>query len=180
LGAATTAFGATGGDPGIRTQALAIRDSVPTKGLMAPLPAEDGRLKVEPSSVRGASETGPAATQARWLDGTSSNTHFFNPIHNQVQLLTTEFISYWGTEDGSYPKVGELYWGKVTIGNINPTMSTPEEWECRKTPRTSRAAPTAKVTTGLRVALRTATPMPETSGPMPLPSESFHRKHAAR
>ncbi|MDQ5819556.1 MAG: hypothetical protein M3334_14475, partial [Actinomycetota bacterium] len=59
------------------------------------------------------------------MDGTSSKTHYWNPIHNQVQLLTTEFISYWGTEDGTYPKVGELYRGKVTIGNINPTMSTP-------------------------------------------------------
>ena len=34
-------------------------------------------------------------------------------------------IGYWGTEDGTYPKVGELYWGKVTIANVNPTMSTP-------------------------------------------------------
>jgi Bacterial Ig-like domain len=106
---------------------------------MAPLPAEDGKIKVESSSVRGASETGPAATQARWLDGTSSNTHFFNPIHNQVQLLTTEFISYWGTEDGSYPKVGEIYWGKVTIGNINPTMSTPVVAEV-ELPRSTRFA----------------------------------------
>jgi hypothetical protein len=42
-----------------------------------------------------------------------------------LQLLTTKMISYWGTEAATYPKVGELYWGKVTIGNVNPTMSTP-------------------------------------------------------
>ena len=104
--------------------------SVPTEGLLAPVPAKNGKIKVKPSSVKGdsggdGSEVGAEATQAKWLDGTSSKTHYWNPIHSQVQLLTTEFISYWGTEDGSYPKVGELYWGKVTIGNINPTMSTP-------------------------------------------------------
>jgi hypothetical protein len=73
------------------------------------------------------------------LDGTSSNTHFVNLIHNQVQLLTTKFISYWGTEDGTYPRVGELYWGKVTIGNINPTMSTPVVAEV-ELPRSTRFA----------------------------------------
>jgi Bacterial Ig-like domain len=139
LGMATTAFGATGGDPEVRAQALPTKDSVPTKGLMAPLPAEDGKIKVEESSVQGASETGTAATQAKWLSGTSSNTHYWNPIHSQVQLLTTESVSYWGTEDGSYPKVGELYWGKVTIGNINPTMSTPVMPEV-ELPRSTRFA----------------------------------------
>lgn len=113
--------------------------SVPTKGLMAPLPVEDGKLKVEESSVQDASRTGSTATQAKWLTGTSSNTHYFNPIHNQIQLLTTEFISYWGTEDGSYPKVGELYWGKVTIGNVNPTMGTPVMPEV-ELPRNTRFA----------------------------------------
>jgi hypothetical protein len=119
LGVASTAHAATGSDLEVETE------SVPTKGLMAPLPAEDGKIKVEERSVQGASGAGTAATQAKWLSGTSSNTHYWNPIHNQVQLLTTESVSYWGTEDGTYPKVGELYWGKVTIGNINPTRSTP-------------------------------------------------------
>jgi len=99
--------------------------SVPTEGLTAPLPAEDGKITVEESSVQGASESGAAATQAKWLSGTSSNTHYWNPINNQIQMLTTEFVSYWGTEDQSYPRVGELYWGKVTIGNVNPSMPTP-------------------------------------------------------
>jgi hypothetical protein len=58
-------------------------------------------------------------------DRPSSNTHYWNPIHNPLQLLTTAMISYWGTEDATYPKVGELYWGKVTIGNVNPTTPTP-------------------------------------------------------
>jgi hypothetical protein len=77
------------------------------------------------SSPENPVEQGIAASQAKWLSGTSSNTHYWNPIHNRVQLLTTEIIIYWGTEDGTYPKVGELYWGEVTIGNINLTMSTP-------------------------------------------------------
>src|SRR3712207_6227876 len=56
LGVATAAFGATGGDPEIRAQAVPTKDSVPTKGLMAPLPAEDGKIKAEESSVQGTSE----------------------------------------------------------------------------------------------------------------------------
>ena len=102
-----------------------VDTSVPTDGLTAPIPSENGEISVVPSSPEEPVEQGIAASQAKWLTGTSSNTHYWNPIHNQVQLLTTEMISYWGTEDGTYPKVGELYWGKVTIGNINPTMRTP-------------------------------------------------------
>jgi len=139
LGVVTTALGATGGDLEVRARSVPTKDSVPTKGLMAPLPAEDGKIKVEKSSVKGTSRTGTAAVQAKWLSGTSSNTHYWNPIHNQVQMLTTESVSYWGTEDGSYPKVGELYWGKVTIGNINPTMSTPVMAEVELPPSTKFA-----------------------------------------
>lgn len=113
--------------------------SVPTEGLTAPLPAENGKIKVEESPVQGASETGAAATQAKWLSGTSSNTHYWNPIQNQVQMLTTESVSYWGTEDGSYPRIGELYWGKVTIGNVNPTMPTPVMAEVELPPGTKFA-----------------------------------------
>jgi archaellin len=113
----------------VEAESLEMKSAaVPTEGLLAPVPAKNGKIEVKASSVKrnsGGSEVGVEATQATWLNGTSSNTHYWNPIHSQVQLLTTEFISYWGTEDGSYPKVGELYWGKVTIGNINPTMSTP-------------------------------------------------------
>ncbi len=99
--------------------------AVPTEGLTAPIPSENGEINVVPSSPADPVEQGIAASQAKWLTGTSSNTHYWNPIHNQLQLLTTEMISYWGTEDGTYPKVGELYWGKVTIANVNPSMSTP-------------------------------------------------------
>jgi hypothetical protein len=102
-----------------------VDTSVPTEGLTAPVPSENGEIKVVPSSPAKPVEQGIAASQAKWLTGTSSNTHYWNPIHNQMQLLTTEMISYWGTEDGTYPKVGELYWGKVTIGNVNPSMGTP-------------------------------------------------------
>jgi hypothetical protein len=134
LGVASTAFGKPGGK--VEARSLPTKDSVPTKGLMAPLPSEDGKMKVAASSVQGASKASTAATQAKWLSGTSSNTHYWNPIHSQVQMLTTEFVSYWATEDGSYPKVGELYWGKVTIGNVNPTMSTPVMAEVELPPST--------------------------------------------
>ncbi len=103
----------------------AVDTSVPTEGLTAPAPSEDGKIKVVPSSPAKPVEQGIAASQAKWLSGTSSNTYYMNPFNNQIQMLTTEFISYWGTEDESYPRVGELYWGKVTIANVNPSRSTP-------------------------------------------------------
>ena len=89
------------------------------------MPTEDGEIKPKPSSPADPAEQGVAATQAKWLTGTSSSTHYMNPFTNQLQWLTTEFVSYWGTEDGTYPKVGELYWGKVTIADVNPSKSTP-------------------------------------------------------
>ncbi|HEV8045977.1 MAG TPA: hypothetical protein VGP38_12395 [Rubrobacter sp.] len=102
-----------------------VDTSVPTEGLTAPMPTENGEIKIEPDVPHDGSEMGIAASQAKWLSGTSSNIHYWNPISNTTQWLTTETVSYWGTEDGSYPKVGELYWGKVTIGNVNPSRSTP-------------------------------------------------------
>ncbi len=113
-----------------------VDTSVPTEGLTSPVPSEDGKIKVVPSSPANPVEQGIAASQAKWLTGTSSNTHYWNPIHNQMQLLTTEFISYWGTEDATYPKVGELYWGKISIGNVNPSMGTPVMAEVDLPPNT--------------------------------------------
>ena len=102
-----------------------VDTSVPAQGLIAPVPTEDGEIKPKPRSPADPAEQGVAATQAKWLTGTSSSTHYMNPFTNQLQWLTTEFVSYWGTEDGTYPKVGELYWGKVTIADVNPSKSTP-------------------------------------------------------
>jgi hypothetical protein len=88
---------------------------IPTEGLTAPTGIKgSGR---EPLAT--------AAGDARWLDGTSSNTYYYNPIFNQVQWLTTEWVGYWGKEDASYPRVGELYYGHVVIGNVNPSQHTP-------------------------------------------------------
>ncbi len=102
-----------------------VGTSVPTEGLTAPVPSEKRRGK---GGAQLAGETRRAGDCG--LSGEVADRHLLEhallePIHNQMQLLTTEFISYWGTEDGTYPKVGELYWGKVTIANVNPTMSTP-------------------------------------------------------
>ena len=67
---------------------------VPTEGLMDPVPSENGEIKEQPSSPANPVEQGVAASQAKWLTGTSSNTHYWNPIQNQLQLLTTEMITY--------------------------------------------------------------------------------------
>src|SRR3712207_706734 len=83
-----------------------VDTSVPTDGLTAPIPSENGEISVVPSSPENPVEQGITASQAKWLTGTSSNTHYCNPITNTTQWLTTEMVSYWGTEDGSYPKVG--------------------------------------------------------------------------
>lgn len=73
--------------------------AVPTEGLTAPLPCENGELSVRFSCPANPVEQGIAASQARWLTSTNSNTHYWNPIQNQLQVLTTEMISYWETED---------------------------------------------------------------------------------
>lgn len=117
---------AKGKEVGVDSRPLEKVDtSVPTEGLMAPLPTENGEIKAVPSSPGNPMEQGVAASQAKWLSGTTSSTHYWNPFINQMQWLTTEYVSYWGTEDGTYPKVGELYWGKVTIADVNPSRSTP-------------------------------------------------------
>ena len=52
-----------------------VDTSVPTDGLTAPVPSENGEIKVVPSSPAEPVERGIAASQAKWLTGTSSNTH---------------------------------------------------------------------------------------------------------
>lgn len=96
---------------------------VPTKGLTAPLGTKNGEIGSAGGAGRESLAT--ATGDAKWLDGTSSNTYYYNPFFNQIQWLTTEWVGYWGTEDASYPKVGELYYGHVVIGNVNPSQHTP-------------------------------------------------------
>ena len=50
--------------------------AVPTEGLTAPPPSENGEINVQPSSPANPVEQGVAASQAKWLTGTSSNTHY--------------------------------------------------------------------------------------------------------
>ncbi len=95
----------------------------PQEGLTAPTPVEDGKL--EPQSASGGEGVSATASSTpEWQNGTTSNTYYWNPFFNWMEMLTTEYVGYWGAEDTSYPRVGELYYGKVVIANVNPSTKT--------------------------------------------------------
>jgi hypothetical protein len=58
-----------------------------------------------------------AATR-RWIDGPGSHTYYVSSVTGTFFWLTNQRVGYWGTTDGSFPKVGELYYGRVYIANI--------------------------------------------------------------
>jgi hypothetical protein len=61
-----------------------------------------------------------AESTPQWISGPFSNTYYWHPVLWQVELLTTEYVSYYGAMDASYPKVGDTYYGAVTVANVNP------------------------------------------------------------
>jgi hypothetical protein len=61
-----------------------------------------------------------AESTPQWISGPTSNTYYWHPVLWQVELLTTEYVSYYGATDASYPKVGDTYYGAVTVANVNP------------------------------------------------------------
>lgn len=64
---------------------------------------------------------GPAAASATpgWLDGTTSYQYFNNCFGGQGSVQS--YVGYWGDTDGSYPVVGDRYWGHVVVSVVgNP------------------------------------------------------------
>ena len=112
-----------GGATGVTTITTSPADAAThTKDLAAVLRQEEDR----PTPWEGALEAlaPDAASAPGWLDGSFSNTYFYNFVTGTTMMLTTETVGYWGTEDLSYPTVGDLYYGRVVIGVVG-TISTP-------------------------------------------------------
>lgn len=63
-----------------------------------------------------------------WQDGAASVTHWTNPVSGVRQILTNDQVSFWGAPDRSYPKVGELYYGRVLVAEVGTegTHAVPE------------------------------------------------------
>jgi hypothetical protein len=67
--------------------------------------------------------TAAAPNQPQWIPGVSQNQIGtscigLNQYPNQTQV--NAWTSYWGTQDTSYPKIGDRYWGRITVGVIGP------------------------------------------------------------
>lgn len=96
--------------------------AAPTAGLTAPVQVRNG--KPVPQGRAGRRVSAAAASTPGWIDGTTSNTYFHNIITGGIMMLTTQWVGYWGAEDASYPKIGELYYGHSVIAVVG-TIGTP-------------------------------------------------------
>lgn len=85
-----------------------------------PRPADVGQVEVQRDGTLVPAEGRMAAAAAtpQWIDGPFSNTTYFNVITGTTGILTNEWVGYWGTTDVSYPKTGELYYGRVVMANV--------------------------------------------------------------
>jgi hypothetical protein len=61
-----------------------------------------------------------AATAAYWIDGPVQYHDGINCPNFDYDILETSYSGYWGTNDLSYPKVGDVYWGHIVVGISNP------------------------------------------------------------
>ena len=100
--------------------------AAPTKLLAEFPPLADGKFKLPKDSRPG--RVGAQSATPRWINGSASSTQCFNPLTNVMEILTTEFVGYWGTDDLSYPRVGDLYYGHVVVAEVgtNGTRVVPE------------------------------------------------------
>lgn len=63
-----------------------------------------------------------AAVQPQWLMGPFSSSYYNDPISGFLFNYTMEQIGYYGTTDTSYPRVGDLYYGAIVVGNVSPNF----------------------------------------------------------
>jgi hypothetical protein len=82
---------------------------------------------VDPTPDRGDSlSTTGAANTPKWISGNSAYQSGTNCIilgQPYTEQMVGGFTSYWGTEDVSYPKIGDRYWGSIYVtvtGNTCP------------------------------------------------------------
>lgn len=86
-------------------------DPTPRRGLSAMAPLD------------GVAMPGAAARAKRqWMMSAESNTGYWHVFTGQWTPLTGERVGYWGAQDTSYPRVGDLYYGNIEVFNYgSPT-----------------------------------------------------------
>ncbi len=62
--------------------------------------------------------TASTGAQPDWLYGPASHSYYDDWFTGMITPYTMEWVAYWGTEDVSYPRVGDLYYGRIVIGNV--------------------------------------------------------------
>ncbi|MDP9412084.1 MAG: Ig-like domain-containing protein [Actinomycetota bacterium] len=72
-----------------------------------------------PQSGTGQAALTTAAAAPQWNMGPFSRTYYFNPTFGTTEVLTMDSVGYWGATDGSYPRVGDTYYGVIRVGSVN-------------------------------------------------------------
>jgi hypothetical protein len=79
------------------------------------------------------------AAAPEWIFGKASHTKAYNWFIGEETILTEHRVGYSGTADLSFPKVGDLYYGSVLIGNISGMFTIGVAADIKLPPNTSFA-----------------------------------------
>ncbi|MDP9487925.1 MAG: hypothetical protein M3Q49_19400, partial [Actinomycetota bacterium] len=60
--------------------------------------------------------------QPDWQYGPVSRSYYYDWFTGMILTYTMDFVAYWGAEDVSYPRVGDLYYGRVVVGNVTSNI----------------------------------------------------------
>jgi hypothetical protein len=64
-------------------------------------------------------------SENKWLDGAMQSTMDLNCYTGYANAITTEFVGYWGNEDVTSPRVGDVYYGRVGVGGVGNPCAGP-------------------------------------------------------
>ena len=67
----------------------------------------------------------PSKTQNKWIDGAMQSTMDQNCYTGLLAPITSEFVSYWGNEAATSPKVGDVYYGRVVVAGVGRPCAGP-------------------------------------------------------
>ncbi len=63
-----------------------------------------------------------SGAQPDWQYGPVSRSYYYDWFTGMILTYTMDFVAYWGAEDVSYPRVGDLYYGRVVVGNVTSNI----------------------------------------------------------
>jgi hypothetical protein len=90
-------------------------------------PAEAARSEPPPPALEEGDELSGAAASNQWLDGQIGYTYLDHFYLGHI-TLTGQYVGYWGSLDGTFPRVGDVYWGHIVVYNVStmPIIVYPE------------------------------------------------------